>query len=68
MTCSRGSCAGIFSDPVKILLSNLMYRQALILISTNLRRDREFYMKVGKITGQNFCGDRGEARQASEPL
>ncbi len=40
-------------DPVKILLSNLMYRQALILIFTNLRRDREFYMKVGKITGQN---------------
>ena len=40
-------------NPVKILLSNLMYRQALILIFTNLRKDRDFYMRVEKIEGQN---------------
>ena len=40
-------------NPVKILLSNLMYRQALILIFTNLRRDRDFYMRIEKIEGQN---------------
>ena len=38
---------------MKILLSNLMYRQALILIFTNLRRDRDFYMRIEKIEGQN---------------
>ena len=30
-----------------------MYRQALILIFTNLRRDRDFYMRIEKIEGQN---------------
>lgn len=39
--------------PVRILLSNLMYRQALILIFTNMLQDKEFYMSVEKITGQN---------------
>lgn len=39
--------------PVKILLSNLMYRQAMILIFTNMRKEKEFYTRVEKLTGQN---------------
>lgn len=40
-------------DPVKILVSNRMYRETLILIFSNLLRDREFYMHAAKIEGQN---------------
>lgn len=40
-------------DPVKILLKNKMYREAIILIFTNLLRDKDFYTRVAKIEGQN---------------
>ena len=40
-------------DPVRILISNRMYREMLILIFSNLQRDREFYMRAVKIEGQN---------------
>ncbi|MDO5477069.1 MAG: TetR/AcrR family transcriptional regulator C-terminal domain-containing protein [Eubacteriales bacterium] len=40
-------------DPVRILISNRMYRETLILIFTNLQKDRDFYMRAAKIEGQN---------------
>lgn len=40
-------------DPVRILVSNQMYRETLILIFSNLLRDKEFYMRALKIEGQN---------------
>lgn len=40
-------------DPVRILISNRMYRETLILIFSNLLRDREFYTMAAKIEGQN---------------
>ena len=36
-----------------ILLRNSMYREALILIFSNLRKDSAFYQKAYKIEGQN---------------
>ena len=39
--------------PVRILISNRMYRETLILIFSNLLRDKDFYMKAVKIEGQN---------------
>lgn len=44
-------------DPVRILISNHMYRETLILIFSNLLRDREFYMRAVKIEGQNSFSD-----------
>lgn len=40
-------------DPVRILVSNRMYRETLILIFSNLLRDRDFYMRAARIEGQN---------------
>lgn len=40
-------------DPVRILTSNQMYRETLILIFGNLVRDRDFYMHAARIEGQN---------------
>lgn len=40
-------------EPVRILLTNGMYREALILIFSNLERDKDFYMHVSRIEGQN---------------
>lgn len=40
-------------DPVRILISNRMYRETLILIFNNLLRERDFYMKAARIEGQN---------------
>lgn len=40
-------------EPVRILLMNGMYREALILIFSNLEKDKEFYMHVSRIEGQN---------------
>ncbi|MDO5132229.1 MAG: TetR/AcrR family transcriptional regulator C-terminal domain-containing protein [Eubacteriales bacterium] len=39
--------------PVRILISNKMYRETLILIFNNFLRDRDFYMHALKIEGQN---------------
>jgi probable dihydroxyacetone kinase regulator len=40
-------------EPVHILLKNEMYREALVLIFTNLLKDKEFYIHVSKTQGQN---------------
>ncbi len=40
-------------EPVRILLLNGMYREALILIFGNLKKDQEFYTHVAKMEGQN---------------
>ena len=40
-------------DPVRILVSNQMYRETLVLIFSNLLRDKTFYMRAVKIEGQN---------------
>ena len=44
-------------DPVRILVSNQMYRETLILIFSNLLRDKDFYMRAVKIEGQNSFAD-----------
>jgi probable dihydroxyacetone kinase regulator len=40
-------------EPVVILLKNNMYKEALTLIFTNIKKDSEFYMRAVKIEGQN---------------
>ena len=40
-------------DPVRILISNRMYRESLILIFSNFLQDKEFYMHAVRIEGQN---------------
>ena len=40
-------------EPVGILLKNKMYKEALTLLFTNLKKDSEFYQKAVRIEGQN---------------
>ena len=40
-------------DPVRILIANEMYRDAVVLIFSNMKKDREFYMRVAEMEGQN---------------
>ena len=40
-------------EPVGILLKNSMYKEALTLIFSNLKKDSEFYRRAVKIEGQN---------------
>ena len=40
-------------EPVGILLNNDMYKEALTLIFTNLKKDSVFYQKAVRIEGQN---------------
>lgn len=40
-------------SPVRILLANNMYREALILMFTNMQKERKFYMHVVDTQGQN---------------
>ncbi len=40
-------------EPVRILLNNAMYREALILIFSNLKKEKDFYTRVAKMEGQN---------------
>lgn len=40
-------------SPVRILLTNNMYREALILMFTNMQKERKFYMHVADTQGQN---------------
>ena len=39
-------------EPVRILLKNSMYREALILIFSNVKKDSAFYQRAYKIEGQ----------------
>ena len=41
-------------EPVGILLTNDMYKEALTLIFINLKKDSAFYQRVVKIEGQNW--------------
>lgn len=40
-------------EPVRILILNGMYHEAIVLIFSNLLRDRKFYRAAVKIEGQN---------------
>lgn len=44
-------------EPVGILLKNGMYKEALTLIFTNIKKDGAFYQKAVKIEGQNSFED-----------
>lgn len=40
-------------DPVALLLEHAMFREAIVLIFANMRKDREFYMRLTYMEGQN---------------
>lgn len=40
-------------DPVRILLTNHMYREALVLIFSNMKKEEAFYRKISHMEGQN---------------
>ena len=40
-------------DPMRPLLANDMIDEAMVLIFTNLQKDKDFYMKIAKTSGQN---------------
>lgn len=44
-------------EPVRILLANGMYRESVILIFTNLRKEKEFYTHIVNLEGQNSFQD-----------
>ena len=44
-------------DPVRILISNQMYRESMVLIFSNVQRDKAFYTKALRIEGQNSFED-----------
>lgn len=44
-------------DPVRILISNQMYRESMVLIFSNVQRDKSFYTKALRIDGQNSFED-----------
>ncbi|HUM82559.1 MAG TPA: TetR/AcrR family transcriptional regulator C-terminal domain-containing protein [Lachnospiraceae bacterium] len=47
-------------DPIHILLTNRMYKQAVVLIFTNLQNDKEFYRHIVSIEGQNSFTELGQ--------
>lgn len=40
-------------DPVRILVQNEMFREAIVLIFTNMQKEKEFYTHVARMEGQN---------------
>ncbi len=40
-------------SPVRILLSNNMYKEALLLMFTNMQKEKKFYMHIVDTQGQN---------------
>lgn len=44
-------------EPVKLLIQNGMIDQALIIIFTNIEKEKEFYMKASRLEGQNSFED-----------
>ena len=40
-------------EPVQILLANSMFREAVVLIFKNMQKDKEFYMHIVNMEGQN---------------
>ncbi len=47
-------------SPVRVLISNRMYRETMVLIFRNLLKDKEFYSHAVKIEGQNSFNEIGE--------
>ncbi len=47
-------------SPVRVLISNHMFRETLVLIFRNLQKDKEFYAHAVKIEGQNSFTEIGE--------
>lgn len=41
------------TDPVKVLLKNDMVTEAITLMFTNLLKDKEFFIKLSRLEGQN---------------
>ena len=44
-------------EPVKLLIQNGMIDQALIIVFTNIEKEKEFYMKACRLEGQNSFSD-----------
>ena len=44
-------------EPVKMLIQNGMVDQALIIVFTNIEKEKEFYMKASRLEGQNSFED-----------
>lgn len=40
-------------DPIEPLLENGMMNEALVLLFTNIEKDKEFYMRASRLEGQN---------------
>ena len=53
-------------DPVEPLIQNGMVSEALVLLFTNIEKEREFYMKACRLEGQNSFGS--IAQQCVEKL
>ncbi|MDO4614890.1 MAG: TetR/AcrR family transcriptional regulator C-terminal domain-containing protein [Lachnospiraceae bacterium] len=47
-------------SPVRVLISNHMFRETMVLIFRNLQKDKEFYTHAVKIEGQNSFAELGE--------
>lgn len=43
--------------PVKPLIQNGMIDEALVLVFTNIKKDKEFYMRASRLEGQNSFAD-----------
>ena len=46
--------------PVQILLANSMYREAVVLIFKNMQKDKDFYMHIVNMEGQNSFSEMAE--------
>ena len=40
-------------DPVRILIANKMFKEAIVLIFSNMKKEKDFYMHVVNMQGQN---------------
>lgn len=43
-------------EPVEMLITNGMVNEGLVLLFTEIERDKEFYMKASRLEGQNSFG------------
>ncbi len=47
-------------EPVQILLANSMFREAVVLIFRNMQKEKEFYMHIVNMEGQNSFSEMAE--------
>ena len=47
-------------EPVRILLANSMFREAVVLIFRNMQKDKDFYMHIVNMEGQNSFSEMAE--------